>query len=167
MPHMRIRTGWLVAALTVVVAIGVGVIAFPTFYVMPFRTQDPQTLAWALAARTVAPTVTAVAAAVAAVLALAAAWRVRRRWLKPLPLLLLAPVLVGAWFARQNHFEWMFAPQTAIEHVAADRATFVEPDDLVMSVVRDGAAVAYPVRQLAYHHIANDLVAGEPIVATY
>jgi hypothetical protein len=28
-------------------------------------------------------------------------------------------------------------------------------------------ARAYPVRALAYHHVVNDIVAGEPIVATY
>ena len=36
-----------------------------------------------------------------------------------------------------------------------------------MAVARDGAAVAYPIRQLAYHHVVNDIVAGEPIAATY
>ena len=34
------------------------------------------------------------------------------------------PVVLGAWFARQNHFEWMFAPQD-IAHVEAGKATFV------------------------------------------
>ena len=36
-----------------------------------------------------------------------------------------------------------------------------------MAVKIKGQAVAYPILQLAYHHIANDIVAGEPIVATY
>ena len=36
-----------------------------------------------------------------------------------------------------------------------------------MAVARDGAAIAYPIRQLAYHHIVNDRLAGQPIVATY
>ena len=61
----------------------------------------------------------------------------------------------------------MFTPQTTIAHVDAAKATFVQPDDLVMAVAREGAAIAYPIRQLAYHHIVNDVVAGEPIVATY
>jgi hypothetical protein len=164
---MRIRAGWLWAALLVVAAIGVGVIALPTLYIMPFRTHDPTTLGWALTARTLAPTMTVVAAVAATALALATAWRTRRWWRRLLALLVLAPVLLGAWFAQQNHFEWMFAPQEAVEHVAAGQATFVGPDDLVMSVERQGAAVAYPIRQLAYHHIANDVLAGEPIVATY
>lgn len=164
---MTRQTGWLWAALLATVAAGVGVIAFPTFYIMPFRTQDPTLLGWALTARTAAPAVTLGAASAAVALAAATAWRTRRRWLRAVPLLLVAPVALSAWFARQNHFEWMFAPQTVVGHVAAGQAAFVEPDDLVMAVERGGAAVAYPIRQLAFHHIANDVIAGEPIVATY
>lgn len=149
------------------VAVGFGVIAFPTLYIMPFKTQDARLLSWALAARTLAPTVTLVAAILAAVIAVLTALRTRRWWLRPLPLLVLAPVVFGAWFARQNHFEWMFAPQTNVVHVDAAKATFVQPDDLVMAVGGGKDAIAYPIRQLAYHHIANDLLAGEPIVATY
>lgn len=164
---MRVRTNCLWAALLTTVVVGVGVIAFPTFYIMPFRTQDSATFAWALTARTIAPTVTLASAVAASALAVWLVVRGRRWWSRLAPLVLLAPVILGAWFARQNHFEWMFAPQTTIEHVDASAATFVEPDDLVMAVERQGVAVAYPIRQLAYHHIANDLIAGEPIVATY
>jgi hypothetical protein len=155
------------ALLVLTVAVGVGVIAFPTLYIMPFKTQDARLLSWALTARTVAPTATLVAAILAAVIAVGTALRTRRWWLRPLPLLVLAPVVFGAWFARQNHFEWMFAPQTNVVHVDAAKATFVQPDDLVMAVGGGKDAIAYPIRQLAYHHIANDLLAGEPIVATY
>jgi hypothetical protein len=163
-----LRTLYVLWALLVVTVIaGVGVIAFPTLYIMPFKTQDARLLNWALAARTVAPTVTLVAAIVAAFFAVLVTLRTGRRWLRPLPLLMLAPVVLGAWFARQNHFEWMFAPQTTMTHVDAAKATFVRPDDIVMAIERKGAAIAYPIRQLGYHHIANDLIAGEPIVATY
>lgn len=164
---MRPRTPWLWVALIVTVGVGVGVIAFPTFYIMPFKTQDAATLTWALTARTVAPAVTLVAAAIAGVLAIWLVVRGRRWWSRLAPIPLVAPVMLGAWFAQQNHFEWMFAPQTALEHLTAEQATFVEPDDLVMAVERQGVSIAYPIRQLAYHHIANDVVGGEPIVATY
>jgi hypothetical protein len=156
---------WALLVLTVIA--GFGIIAFPTLYIMPFKTQDARVLGWALMARTLAPTATLVAAILATILAVLTILRTRRWWLRPLPLLVLAPVVFGAWFARQNHFEWMFAPQTTLAHVDGAKATFVQPDDLVMSVARQGAAIAYPIRQLAYHHIANDLIAGEPIVATY
>ena len=169
MPPMPIpRTPYALWALLVLTVIaGVAVIAFPTLYVMPFNTQDARLLGWALTARTLAPTVTVVAAVLAAILAVLTILRTRRWWLRAVPLLVLAPVVLGAWFARQNHFEWMFAPQTTIAHVEAGKATFVQPDDLVMAVARQGAAIAYPIRQLAYHHVVNDFLAGEPIAATY
>jgi hypothetical protein len=164
-PRSRPYVLWTLLVLAV--AIGFGVIAFPTLYIMPFKTQDARVFGWALPARTLAPMLTLVAAIVATILAVLTILRTRRWWLRPLPLLVLAPVILGAWFARQNHFEWMFAPQTSLVHVDADKATFVRPDDLVMAVARQGAAIAYPIRQLAYHHVVNDFVAGEPIAATY
>ena len=84
-------------------------------------------------------------------------------------LVALAVVVLGgcAWLARQNHFEWMFHPLPRPEFVAADKADGVAADDLVLGVASGSEARAYPVRALAYHHVVNDVVAGEPIVATY
>ena len=45
--------------------------------------------------------------------------RSRRWWSRALAMLLLIPVGGGAWFARQNHFEWMFNPLTQPEYVDA------------------------------------------------
>lgn len=81
--------------------------------------------------------------------------------------MLLVPVTAAAWFARQNHFEWSFNPLPNPEFVAADRASFVADPDMVMAVAISGEAVAYPIRQLAYHHLVHDEVGGVPIVATY
>ena len=39
--------------------------------------------------------------------------------------------------------------------------------DLVLGVQIGDQARAYPVRAMGYHHLVNDLIAGEPIVATY
>jgi hypothetical protein len=38
---------------------------------------------------------------------------------------------------------------------------------MVIAVDIKGDAVAYPVRQLAYHHIVQDVVGDTPIVVTY
>jgi hypothetical protein len=61
----------------------------------------------------------------------------------------------------------MFHPLPRPEFVAAGTADEVAADDLVLGVASGGEARAYPVRALAYHHVVNDVVAGEPIVATY
>ena len=156
---------WALLVLTVVA--GVGVIAFPTLYIMPFKTQDDRLLTWALTARTHAPTVTLVAAVVALMLAVLTMLRLRRWWTRALPLLLVAPVLLGAWFARQNHFEWMFTPQTTSR-------TSMGPGHL-RPVRRPGDGRRARRRRHRLSRSARSpittssrtLVAGEPIVATY
>jgi len=51
--------------------------------------------------------------------------------------------------------------------VAARDSTWVEPNDLVLAVSRDGDAAAYPIRLIAYHHIVNDRIGRTPSVVTY
>jgi len=52
--------------------------------------------------------------------------------------------------------------------VPAANATWLESDDVVMGIAaQSGEAQAYPVDQMAYHHVANIRLAGEPFVVTY
>jgi hypothetical protein len=44
---------------------------------------------------------------------------------------------------------------------------FVDNTDMVMTVELNGESAAYPIRQMAYHHIVQDTVGGTPIVSTY
>ena len=91
----------------------------------------------------------------------------RRRWVRVS--LAVAALLLGAatFLARQNHFEWMFQPLAQPQFASASRATGVDEKDMVLALEIDGQARAYPVRQMAYHHVLNDVVAGEPVVVTY
>jgi hypothetical protein len=166
MPRRR-RVWPLWIALMATIAVGVGVIAFPTFYIMPFKPQRAAVMALALRARAAAPLVTALAVVACVALAIVLAVRSRRWWARGVAILLIAPVILGAWFARQNHFEWMFNPLTTPRYVEAAKAKFVQPDDIVMAVRVGGETVAYPIRQLGYHHIVNDVIGKAPIVATY
>ena len=50
---------------------------------------------------------------------------------------------------------------------SAAEANWVEDGDMVLAVEKNGEAAAYPVRQVAYHHVVQDVVGGVPIVATY
>jgi hypothetical protein len=61
----------------------------------------------------------------------------------------------------------MFRPVPAPGFAEAADAPDVADEDLVLGVVLGEDARAYPVRALAYHHLVNDVLAGEPIVATY
>ena len=75
-------------------------------------------------------------------------------------------VLGAATMARMNYFEWMFHPVQQPGFEKADDAK-LDPGEMVLTVSINGDARAYPVREMAYHHIVNDVVGGVPIVATY
>ena len=97
-----------------------------------------------------------------------AAWRSSKRWYSKVPLVLpILLAIVFAWFARQNHFEWMFNPLTSSAFAKASEVDYVQDDEMVLAVKINGDAVAYPVSLMAYHHIAQDVVGGTPITATY
>ena len=81
--------------------------------------------------------------------------------------LAVAMLACCAFLARSNYFEWMFRPLPHPDFVEMDRAKDVADDDLVLGVQVATEAHAYPVRAMAYHHVVNDVIAGEPIVATY
>jgi hypothetical protein len=76
-------------------------------------------------------------------------------------LTLLATIAV-----RVNVFEMMFHPVDQPTFLAAAEAK-LDADEMVLAVQQRGAARAYPVRAIAYHHIVNDVVGGVPLVATY
>jgi regulator of extracellular matrix RemA (YlzA/DUF370 family) len=61
----------------------------------------------------------------------------------------------------------MFNPLLDANYARVDEASFVADGDMVMAVAINGDAVAFPVRQMAYHHVVNDVVGGKPITATY
>jgi hypothetical protein len=52
--------------------------------------------------------------------------------------------------------------------IPAGDAVWLEDDEIVMGLVaHNGETRAFPVRQMAYHHIANLSVAGVPYLVTY
>ena len=51
--------------------------------------------------------------------------------------------------------------------VNADAADFLEENDRVLGVTRNGVSKAYPVNILNWHEIVNDRFAGEPVVITF
>ncbi len=143
------------------------VVLVPVFLLKPFSPQTARAVAMAYHLREAAPLVSLVVAGLV-VFGVAAAWRRRGLWAR---VGLVGSLLVAggaAWLARQNHFEWMFKPlQDPAYASSAAAASFVDPADMVIAVDLRGDAVAYPVRQMAYHHLVNDQVGGVPIVSTY
>ena len=158
------RSLWLLCGF--VAAAAVAVVLVPVWIIQPFRPQSPGGLQTALLLRRISPFLT-VAAVLLVGYAAVRLWRASRWWWKGLLAVMLLLTGGSVWAARQNHFEWMFQPLHGAKYAAARAATFVEATDLVIAVTRNGEAAAYPIRQLAYHHIVQDVVGGVPIAVTY
>lgn len=159
------RTAW--AALLLISAIALLIVVVPVWIIQPFKPQTARGVALSYALRRWSPLVT-LATLVLDVLLMAWLWRASGRWWKKAFLvILLIPLLASTWFARQNHFEWMFNPLAKASYAKASDAAFVNDADIVMTVESNGEAAAYPVRLMAYHHLVQDVVGGTPIVATY
>jgi hypothetical protein len=162
---MTPRRRW--AALLLLALVAFLSVAVPVLLIRPFTPQTPGAIALSYVLRRWSPWLT-VGFLLLAILLVRGIWRDSPRWLGRVatlvPLLLLGGTV---WMARQNHFEWMFAPLPGAGFVRASEAGEVAPDDMVLAVTQRGDAAAYPVRQLAYHHLVEDEVGGVPIVATY
>jgi Protein of unknown function (DUF3179) len=141
--------------------------AYPLYVVEPFRYQGPRELAAALFVLRIGPWVSIVCA-VACLALMVYAWPRTRGWFRRGAAILCVLVAgLGAFLTRFNPYEqFLFRPIPGPQFEAADRAS-LDPDDMVLAVNHHGARRAYPIRQIAYHHIVNDTLGGVPIVATY
>ena len=154
--------------LLIAVAAAATVVLVPTLTIHPFRPQTTRGIELSYALKRAAPVVTAIALAMALASALLLWGGVRRWWRRGVVVILVAVTGLVTWFARQNHFEWMFNALPKAEYVGVPEAReFLVDAEVVMGIDVNGTALAYPVRQLAYHHLVNDVVGGTPLVATY
>jgi Protein of unknown function (DUF3179) len=166
--NSRLRTR-LLAWLTLVVITGATlfIVMAPVWIIQPFSAQTQRGLEWSYVMKRWSPVLTLLFAATALFLVVWL-WRNSRRWWrKALMVILFLPILPATWLARQNHFEWMFNPLPNAAYAKTSEAEFVADTDIVMAIEFNGEAAAYPIRQMAYHHIVEDVVGGTPIVATY
>ena len=163
---ITLRRGWRWFLLGLTTVAAFALVFLPAWIIQPFRPQSARGVAVSYALRTISPIVTILALLVVAWM-IFTLWRGARWWGRIIVVFLLLLTTVSVWFARQNHFEWMFHPLAAAAYAHPDAATFVDAADLVLAVERNGEAAAYPIRQLAYHHLVQDDVGGVPIVVTY
>jgi hypothetical protein len=159
------RSSWLWLAFSLCAVTAIALFFIPAFIIRPFRYQAPRALYIAIALRQRAPLGTLVAG-LACLAAACALWRAVGIWRKALLVLALLVVTFSAVMARQNYFEWMFHPIDGPQFVAQSESK-LDPKEMIMAVRFGGDARAYPISQMAYHHVLNDVVAGVPIVATY
>ncbi|MBZ5615416.1 MAG: DUF3179 domain-containing protein [Acidobacteriia bacterium] len=157
------RKLWLLLGL--LAALSLSLFLIPAFVIRPFRYQSERALGLAIAAKQIAPALSV--AALAGVLALG--WRLWRSSSRVLRTGIVGALVLSAASAvmvRQNYFEWMFHPITAAGFVSPGDARLGDKE-MVMAVRIGAEARAYPIVQMAYHHILNDTVAGVPIAVTY
>jgi len=154
--------GLLLALLTV---LSLGLFLLPAFVIRPFRHQSEGALSLAIAVKRIAPALTL--AVLVGLLALGwRLWRNSSRVLQAGIVIALAFGTASAVMVRQNYFEWMFRPITAAGFVSPGDAG-LNDKEMVMAVQIGREARAYPIMEMAYHHILNDTVAGVPIAVTY
>jgi uncharacterized BrkB/YihY/UPF0761 family membrane protein len=155
------------AGLFLLVIAALAVVLIPAILIQPFRPQSPGDLLISYRLRRWSP-ISTIIFSLAAILLVLWLWPASHHWWrKSVLVLLLVLSLAATWLARQNHFEWMFNPLARTTYARAGEADFVSDADMVMAVKINGEAVAYPVRQMAYHHLVQDSVGGTQVVTTY
>jgi hypothetical protein len=156
---------WLWILFTACTFATVALFFIPAFVIRPFRYQAPRALLIAMALHQRAPLGTLIAAVGCFLLAFVL-WTTASRWHKALVVLTLLLVTFSAVMARQNYFEWMFHPIAGPQFLVQSESK-LDSKEMIMAVRLGSDARAYPISQMAYHHILNDVVAGVPIAVTY
>lgn len=88
----------------------------------------------------------------------------KRKWPLAIPLLILAAVIYMANFVMAaDHM--FYQPKKKLLVNASENK--VDSNRLVIGVVNNGEAKAYPIQFLGYHHQVQDTVGGKPVIVTY
>jgi Protein of unknown function (DUF3179) len=157
------RLVWLVWAASAVVAIGFFFI--PAFIIRPFAHQSPRGLLVAMALRDRAPWGTLAAALLCVLLALML-WQAANLWRRIALGLVTVLVVFSTVMARLNYFEWMFHPVPSPQF-QSEAESKLDSGEMIMAVRFGADARAYPISEMASHHVFNDVVEGVPVVVTY
>lgn len=175
-------------------ATAVALFFIPAWVIQPFKHQAPLALTVAMALRQRAPWGTLLAALVSLGLAFglwrdrstsgsvrgviiwantvrpnsmrAKWWAKARLWRRIGLALVMVLVIFSAVMARLNYFEWMFHPVPGAQF-ESEAASKLDTGEMILAVQLGSDARAYPISEMAYHHIVNDVVNGVPICVTY
>jgi hypothetical protein len=151
---------FLAAALT-----AVGFFFIPAFIIRPFHHQTPSALALAMSLRQRAPWATLAAGLVSLLFALIL-WPNVSRLRKIILAIAMVVVAFSAVMSRLNYFEWMFHPVDSPQFDSAS-ASKLDKGEMILAIRYGSDARAYPIREMAYHHVLNDVVSGVPVAVTY
>ena len=162
---MRPRHGFLWFLFVASALVAVGFFFVPAFIIRPFHHQTPAALAMAMALRQRAPWPTLAAALVCFVFILIM-WPAASAGRKIFLAFGMVLVAFSAVMSRVNYFEWMFHPVDAAQFESAS-ASKLDKGEMILAIRYGSDARAYPIREMAYHHVLNDVVAGVPVAITY
>ncbi len=154
---------WLLLSLTALT--GLAVFLIPAIIIRPFSYQSPRGLLAAMAIRQRAPMISLIAAIVCLIFT-AALWPRTKRWRKAGMSAIMLLAATAAVMSRLNYFEWMFHPVDT-PRFEAESASKLGSAEMILAVRYGSDSRAYPIREMAYHHILNDVVNGVPIAVTY
>jgi hypothetical protein len=88
----------------------------------------------------------------------------KRKWTTVIPLLIVAAVIYMANFKMAADAMFKQSKNVVTATVQNNK---VDSNRLVIAVVNNGEAKAYPIRFLGYHHQVQDTVGGKPLLITY
>jgi Protein of unknown function (DUF3179) len=150
---------------TICALAGTALFFIPAYVIRPFSYQAPRALVVAMALRTHAPLWTIIAALLCLLFAFEL-WRTSNWWRRIIVVIAMIPLLFATVMARLNYFEWMFHPvdSAPFETQASSK---LDPAEMVLTVHFGSDARAYPISEMAYHHVLNDWVGGVPVAVTY
>jgi Protein of unknown function (DUF3179) len=160
---LRSRALWTVLILAA--AIGTAAFFIPAFIIRPFTHQSARGLWWAMAIRQRAPIVSLIAVIISFALAVPL-WPRLTKWRRGLLALPLVVVAFSAVMSRLNYFEWMFHPVVNAQF-EPEAGSKLDAKEMILAVAYGDDRRAYPISQMAYHHVFNDIVGGVPIAVTY
>ena len=177
---MQPRRGYLWVLFLVSAVAAMGLFFIPAIIIQPFKHQTPFGLALAIALRHRAPWGTLVTALLALAFAVALWrsqdggvrgsagpwWRKSTLWRRVALCVVMILVVFSTVMARLNYFEWMFHPADGARF-ESEAESKLGGSEMILAVNLGSDARAYPILQMAYHHVLNDVVNGVPIAVTY
>jgi hypothetical protein len=88
----------------------------------------------------------------------------KRRWTIAIPIMIVgAAIYMTNFVMAADHM--FYQPKKILMADAA--ANTVDTNRLVIGIVNNGEAKAYPIRFLGYHHQVQDSIGGKPVMVTY
>src|SRR4029077_20612756 len=89
-------------------------------------------------------------------------WSDANVWSRVVLCVVMVLVVFSTAMSRLNYFEWMFHPVDS-PRFETEAESKLDKSEMILAVRFGSDARAYPILQMAYHHVLNDVINGVPI----